>query len=373
MERENKQILFVHLVYALYGGVAMVAASLIKRQIEDGYGVAVAYVIDSDALEKRVGQKVEKYKVNISNKLGRSILFGMNIEKVYQYFTEKYPDRSVIIHAHNAQTIGLFAKVKKIPLVYTIHGTHGPEKTLRHCISDFITRRIIRKLYKNKKPVVALSNYAANFFDTKNRYGIKTIHNGTDTVVEDEMQHIHKGFVVGHIGDISRTKGVDMLLNAFKLLKNECDIKLLLAGKSVDITEKDIGVFLSKNDLKEKVEYLGFIHNPKQNVFPYINVIVLMSVYEGLSLALIEAMSCGIPAICSAVGGIPEVVKDGYNGFLVANEKELAQKILLLKNNKNLYAGMSANALKVFNDEFTFDKMYEKYMIEYKKQLVLLG
>jgi len=96
---------------------------------------------------------------------------------------------------------------------------------------------------------------------------------------------------------------------------------------------------------------------------------VLPSIHEGLGLVILEAMSVGLPVVATNVGGIPEVVKDGYNGLLFEprNWKDLAEKITFLLNDDEMRERMGKNAKKsVHGMTWTktareYTRIYENY------------
>ncbi len=154
--------------------------------------------------------------------------------------------------------------------------------------------------------------------------------------------------VFGYIGRNDYDKGTDILLKAYKLRK----FKLVLAGN-----------FKNSEFLKHNVEYLGFV-NDISLFFRKIDVLILPSRREGLPRVILEAFSFGIPVIASNVGGIPEIVKENYNGFLFNSEnvQQLLEKIEFLENNPNLILQMSSNCIRTIEEKFLKQHMLERMM-----------
>ena len=75
-------------------------------------------------------------------------------------------------------------------------------------------------------------------------------------------------------------------------------------------------------------------------------------------------MSCGIPSVVTNVGGLPEVTKDNYNGFVIKNYdyKDFAKKILILINDKSIYTKFSTNSFNRFKSNFSVNKMINSYI-----------
>ena len=88
---------------------------------------------------------------------------------------------------------------------------------------------------------------------------------------------------------------------------------------------------------------------------------------EGLGMVCIESMACGIPVIGSKVGGIPEVVQDGYNGLLIepGNIEQLKEGIHRLCTDEDYRIELSANALKTA-EENTYERQNELFREAYR-------
>ena len=169
--------------------------------------------------------------------------------------------------------------------------------------------------------------------------------------------------VVGNVAHIRPEKGHDYLLRAAKIVLDRCpDVTFVIVGRDMmngEITRlEELAVGLG---IRERVIFTGF----RQNVFDIMHtfdLFVLSSLYEGLPLALLEAMSMGKPAVAPQVGGIPEVIKDGLNGFLVQprNPEALAEGMLQLLQDHVLYNKMSQNAAQVVRERFSLQEMVRK-------------
>jgi glycosyltransferase involved in cell wall biosynthesis len=90
---------------------------------------------------------------------------------------------------------------------------------------------------------------------------------------------------------------------------------------------------------------------------------------EVWGLTIGEALACGVPVVATAVGGIPEQVKDGINGYLVAHEDsdEMAKCVVHLVNNNELRETMSKNATTLIQQNFTIDMQVSRYLKFYDK------
>lgn len=106
---------------------------------------------------------------------------------------------------------------------------------------------------------------------------------------------------------------------------------------------------IAKLNVQRQVKFLGSVsREEKWKLYGLSDLFVLPSIHEALGLVILEAMSIGLPVIASNVGGIPEVVKEGYNGLLFepSNWKDLADKITLLLNDDEMRERIGKNAKK---------------------------
>ena len=102
----------------------------------------------------------------------------------------------------------------------------------------------------------------------------------------------------------------------------------------------------------------------------FVDLFILPSNYEGLPMVIIEAMSFGKPIVASNVGGISEIVNDGYNGYALENNASLfVDKIKFILENKSVYESFSINSKNKYTQELTADIMTERYLKLYKSTI----
>lgn len=370
--------IIIHFVYSLHGGVANVAQNLIQYQVNKGYKVILVYSDDSimkiESFLSKITHNIETVKFPPKKVTGINMLFGMNINKVYKKYIKDNYGKKVVVHAHNVQTIGLLSKLNKIPLVCTLHGisiSSMNNRTIRQKISNIIYRFILKKLNSNNKTIVgvsaAVSNFYNNYIGTKS---IITIHNGTE-IDTTKVINSKNEFIIGHVGDISYEKGWDVTLEAFSLLPRnyQSNIGFYSAGQNIDFSKSKIRKMICDKNIIGSVKHLGVVNNARSEFIPMIDILVLPSKNEGFGMVLIEALGHGIPILATKVGGIKDILIDGYNGYYVNDENDISKYIIKLHDNKELYQKLSNNAMNDYKERFTVSKMADKYTDEYRKQL----
>lgn len=178
--------------------------------------------------------------------------------------------------------------------------------------------------------IVTMGNGARNFFRDRGVKGeIQVVSGGIDIARFGPTTHPPTWDVV-FIGRLVPIKRIDILLQALKIVKEEIDrIKAVIVGdgplrQELEVLARDLG-------LKDTVDFAGHCADIP-SILNRSKVFVLTSQTEGLSLALMEAMMSGVPAVVSDVGDLRDLVKNGTNGFLVEDHtpEKFAERISTL-------------------------------------------
>lgn len=172
------------------------------------------------------------------------------------------------------------------------------------------------------------------------------------------------------LGSVQRRKGQYTIVNAMNRLDDENlkDIHLSIVGTGPDVPV--IEDYLEKNPgLKSHVSLLGSIKNTEvYTKLAPANIMVLMSENEGLPISLIEGLRSGLALISTNVSGIPELIDEGENGFLL--EPNVDQLTDLLKRVDNFdWDEMGRKSRKKFEEYYTFTRMRSDYVKMLNKAL----
>lgn len=205
------------------------------------------------------------------------------------------------------------------------------------------------------------------------------IRNGIDTnqfiknnAIQAEMRQklqLDDHFILLFASRWTANKGIFELLRAFAVVKGKTNkkLKLVLIGSG----EKDrVLSEIESLNISKYVLPIGTVKSVYE-FYCMADIFILPSQFEGLPMALLEAMSCGLPSIASRVGGNPELVNSGKNGILIEpnNFEELVEKIMwCLKDEENLIA-IGQNAAKTAREQFSIERVADEYINIYKKLL----
>jgi len=161
-----------------------------------------------------------------------------------------------------------------------------------------------------------------------------------------------------YVGQVIRGKGVDLLIKALSLVKN--DYRLNIAGMGNDVDSiKELTVACGISD---KVDFSGY-SSDIDKVYQQSDLVIVPSRWqEPFGLVGIEAMANGVPVIGFDVGGIEEWLKDGVNGFLISEQdvSMMAEKIDLLLSDRKLRDEMGHNGRRMIFDHYLESRYTEK-------------
>lgn len=194
---------------------------------------------------------------------------------------------------------------------------------------------------------------------------IRIIPNG----VEEQREKIkpllaREVLFVGNFSQGPAHKGFDVLLGAWQKVSSEKrDARLVMAGHGDTTPWQRLVDNLGCSDT---VHFTGYVQNVN-DLYRKAALFVLPSRHEGMSNALLEAQSWGVPAIVSDIPGNRAVVSDGITGLIVpvGDQKALAEAILSLLNDPDTLAEMGLRARNRIYEHFTMNRITEKYLALY--------
>jgi L-malate glycosyltransferase len=192
----------------------------------------------------------------------------------------------------------------------------------------------------------------------------------------DMKQHHDAGHLILSVGRLIDWKGTGFLIAAMPaVLEKFPDTKLLIVGNG---PERGALVRYAQGlDISDRIELLGTVTTTDlPSYYLSADVFVLPSITlkgktEGLGVVLLEAMAAGCPVIGSNVGGIPDIISDGENGFLVPeqNPGALADRIIQIFSDAELRQKFRENAYERIAESFTWDKTGKRFSEVYSETL----
>lgn len=291
-----------------------------------------------------------------------------------------------VVHAHGNLSGLLTCMVKRdVPLVFTVHNptpwmyTYPSiyQQKFREVSYRYVDVSLLQKVYRIISVSAALKRELIsmwNFLDEK----VVVIPNGVDiTNFRPDIHNVHSvkrkyGIKTKYclfVGQLRSRKGVHYLLRAFSTMSN-VDINCVIVG---DGPERGTLVKLA-NDLKlnDKVIFTGVVpFEDLPKLYSGADFFVLPTVAEGLPLVILEAMASGLPVISTNVSGVPEVIGNGHNGFIVPPKDTIAlhERIKFLAQDDSLRKKMAKNARLTAVEKFSWRTVAEKTLSVYEKAI----
>lgn len=245
-------------------------------------------------------------------------------------------------------------------------------------LSDFLSARVSNRIIC-PSPSIA-SELQSHYFVKGEK--IQVIPNGLDLKTINEVKTMDASFLeksgivkdkfVLFIGRLVFVKGVNYLIEAFKLVHEEYpDLKLVIVGDGPSMPY----LRSISRDL-DSVFFLGRIISPKVKSLLYKNclAVVVPSIQDTLPTVVLEAMMHNKPVVATSVGGIPFMVKNGENGFIVAPKdiRSLSLSISTLYRNPELSKTMGANGKEIVATKFSSEVMVTETLRVYEKLLTAM-
>jgi L-malate glycosyltransferase len=362
MYQEQEPIPVLHIIKSLgRGGAEMLLPETLRQHNKQQFKFHYIYFLPwkdqmVSAIEKEGGAVV-----CIPAKNNASILLA--VRKIAAY-VRKHNIQLIHCHLPWAGMAGrLVGKLTGVPVVYTEHNKWERYHKLTYYMNKLS--------FGFQQRVIAVSAEVAN--SIKINYGkakprIEVVANGADTAKYARMQtgenDIRKQL---NIPATATVIGITCVFRAQKRLGTWLEIAQALHAKHPDTFFIIVGDGPLRDEVHAKAKALGtdkyvFFAGLQTETRPYftaMDMFMMSSEFEGLPIALLEAMSMNCVPVCTAAGGIPEVIKDGVNGLLVPVEQplQLVDRLSQLVQQPDRVAQMKQAARETVINSFSMKKM----------------
>lgn len=253
-----------------------------------------------------------------------------------------------IVHVHVASYASFWrkrffinlAKMFGKKIVFHCHGAEFQRFTSQHV-------KAVKKTLDRCDCIIALSDRWKEWFE-------KTMSHKNVVVIKNVIAppHIakitHDNFILIFLGRLGKRKGFYDLLDVLREHKQEFDGKVeLLFGGDGDVEQ--VNTIIKSEGLENIAKYQGWVNGKKKEyLFNSADCLILPSYNEGLPISVLEAMSYSLPIISTNVGGIPEILKNGQNGYIMepGNKEAIYHAIKQLLTDKEKAKVMGRNSYK---------------------------
>lgn len=336
------------------GGAEIMCENLVYELKKLGHEVIVVSLYSEKTV---ITERMEKTCIDIrylDKKSGFDVsIFG----KLKALFKKEKPD---VIHTHiyAAKYVFPVASKMNIRVVHTIHSIANQESTK-------MTRKLNKLFFKYYEVIpVALSELIRDSIVTEykiNKDKIPVVYNGVNLskCILKTNYTVNDIFKIIHIGRFYEPKNHIGLLKAFKIFyERHNDSELWLIGDGEKKAE--IENYVKENNLIDNVKFLGL----QNNVYGYLHnadIFTLTSNYEGIPMAIIEAMGTGLPIVATAVGGVPDMLDESSAQLVPVNSEAIADAFERYYLSYDLRKNNGENALQKVK-QFSSEIMAKRYL-----------
>ncbi|WP_243370631.1 N-acetyl-alpha-D-glucosaminyl L-malate synthase BshA [Tetzosporium hominis] len=356
--------------YPTVGGSGIIATELGKQLAERGHEI---HFITSSMPFRLKGfyQSVTYHEVEVNNySVFQYAPYDIALaNKIAEVIDDEQLD---VLHMHYAIPHAVCAILardmakRNVGIVTTLHGTDitvlGVDSSLKGAIrygiekSDVVTA-VSNSLAKQTMELIAPEKQIEtiyNFIDTEDYYPQDVSHLRKVLGIAPEEK------VLLHVSNFRKVKRVQDIVKTFSYVRKQMPCKLVLVGDGPErhpILEQAKGT-----DYEQDILFLGKQENVAE-LYALADLFLLMSEKESFGLVLLEAMACGVPCIGTDIGGIPEVIRHGENGFIVPSGavEKAALLIVELLNNPEMYAAFRQQALETVEKTFNNEQIITQY------------
>lgn len=296
--------------------------------------------------------------------------------RIVDYYLSKEPDADIMFF-HELSTCYYYLKRRKntkAKVVLVMHSNGDTFKMLHIYYPKLAKTKYYQYLvnvekevnesvdklgFVAKKAMECFQDFNPNYDKNKLFYVYNGIGNIPEIKRSKQLKKLPAKYSFFCAGSITKRKGQELIIRAFNRLsaeeKSQFDITFLGDGAEKPRLEN----LVKTNNIENHIFFEGFV-NDVTSYLMQSNGFILTSYDEGLPVAIIEALRLGLPIISTKVGGIPEMVLDKYNGFLIEpNEEEVYQ---VFKNLSQYDLDeLGDNSLKIYEEKFTQNAMFRNY------------
>ncbi len=354
------------------GGAEEHLLSLVRNLDRDRFESTVCCIGDRGP----IGKEMEAAGVRVVE-LGKLRKGGYDGKIVVLLQEMLRSERISLLHAHlyHANMYGRLAAIReRIPAVCSIHNTYVRPKRHRRLINWWLARRtsvIIAGSEAIKDDILRYDGVSPGIVRVI-PYGVDV--EKFDTPLSRDQARKMLGlpanrFYVGTVGRLEEQKGQSYLVDAIARLRREgMEVSLLLIGSGRE--EENLRAQVSREGMTDAVLFLG-TRRDLPDLYRAMDVFALPSLWEGLPLALLSAMASGLPVVVTPVGGVPEVVKNGENGFLVppGDSRALAAALRRVREDAEVASICGRSAAETVRAEYSHRRNAERIMEVYEEVL----
>lgn len=287
---------------------------------------------------------------------------GLGLEKLAIFIYYLIFKKVRLVHCHVSSygsfwRKAIFAKIARLFGIPVIFHLHGGRFEIFYESSNILLKKIISHVLSSVDSVVVLADYwKVLVSDISGVANVTVIPNYVRVPVLPVRDIDRQTITASFLGFIGHNKGIYDLIPAFSDVINARppkNINLKIVGNGeIDKAQ----AMVDSLGISDEISVIGWIDSSSaQELLQQTDIFILPSYHEGLPVAVLEAMACGVPVITTPVGAITELIQDGYNGLLVTpgDKKGLAEAIFKLCSDPELRTKIGAAGRQTIVDKYS--------------------
>ena len=274
-----------------------------------------------------------------------------------------------VLYIHSPECAWPFTVFKsEIPVVFHQHGSANPVSTatFKWARNGFFRRifdGIHNVIYKRSDWIIAIDRLC---LDQAVRGGaaqkVSLIMNAVDSAIfkpdlsaRKDARNVHgcaeNDLVLLFAGRLEEVKRVDRIIDSLAFMREKIGAKLFIAGDGT--LKENLRKQALEKGINNNVVFLGYVpHKELPALYNMADILMLPSIMEGTPMVVLEALACGTPAIATRVGGLPDLIENGENGFLLddASPQDIAEAVMRISENPFDRLSVSKSVSRWYSD-----------------------
>lgn len=339
-----KRICMIIPSFEAKGGIASVVSGYRGSELEEKYQISYIETYCDGSKAAKLGKAIASYF-----RFTKQLIFSK-------------PD---LIHIHSSFGASFY---RKLPFIYIgsllhipiVNHVHGAEWCQFYQNASARSKNVKKKTFKKCDMIIALSEeWKKNLNEVIDAQKIQVVNNyGFDYscgLIEERQLE-----TVLFMGFLCERKGCFNIPEICTLVKYRIpDVRFVLAGSGSHADIKEIETLIKKYGITENIELPGWIkEKQKDALLKKASLFFLPSYAEGMPMSVLEAMGYGLPIVSSNVGGIPHLVENGKNGYLLdpGDVEGFAKAIVKLLQDPKLRNRMGAESANAIKERFSLKR-----------------
>ena len=348
----KKKVCMVVPSFTAKGGITSVVNGYRNSQLTEDYDVRFIETYCDGSVIQKTSKALSAYLKFIYT----ALFWKPNLVHVHSSFGGSFYRKALIIE---------IASLSKIPVVNHVHGADFDEFYRKKSQKK---KKTIEKIYNKCIRTIALSEeWKKNLAEIVPEQTIRVVENYgilQEDLIKEKFTKPNNKLIL-FLGFICERKGCfDIPAIVDQVCRKIPDARFILGGSGeIEKVKQKL-----RAKYKENVEFPGWIRNEqKKQYLRDADIFLLPSYNEGMPMAILDAMGCGLPIVSTDVGGIPKIVRQGINGYLYkpGDSKSMACAIIeyLTDDEKRLKAGRESVDVirKSYSLQQNIDKLERVY------------